>query len=57
MKFDFNVQKIEAAQAQTELLTNLMNFQLFSLTDKEIKRIKKRKEKNRHFCKILKQKI
>ena len=56
-KFDFNVQKNEAAQEQIEVLTKIHEFPLFTLTDKEIKRIKKREEKNRCFCKILNQMI
>ena len=49
-KFDYIVHKIELAQDQTEVLTKTDEFPPFTLTDKEIKRIKKRGKKTGAFA-------
>ena len=49
-KFDYIVHKIELAQDQTEVLTKTDELPPFTLTDKEIKRIKKRGKKTGAFA-------
>ena len=53
-KFDFNIQKIEAAQEQTEVLIKIDKFPPFTLIDKEINRINKREEKKQALLQNLK---
>ena len=53
-KFGFSVQEIKPAQEQTEVLTKIDEFPPFTLSDKKIKRIIKKRGKKQALLQVLK---